>query len=183
MRVAAAHFRIVLDETLAQPSLEAPRSLVVRASRASFAVHSLPEGYALVICLARGAGFRGLGRAVPVCIRSLAERGGWAPPSSPWHAVDVVSSTPGARLAQSGQARGSRALGPRLPLEVLGRYRVGLPEHERAWRVRLPSGVEFTLVRESGGFWYADEPVTPARSRPPGRSSGPQKKPLTGGVP
>ena len=33
---------------------------------------------------------------------------------------------------------------------------------ELGYRVRTPSGLEFTLVREPGGFWYADENVTNA---------------------
>jgi hypothetical protein len=162
IRVAAAHFRIVLDEALAQPALGTVRSLVVRAARASFAIHSLPDGYALVVRLARGGGFRGLGRAVSVCTRSLADEAGWAPTPGEWYAMEVACDARHApraiRASRPGGAPGRR---PELPVEVLGRYRAALPEHERAWRVRVPTGIEFTLVRESGGFWYADEPVIP----------------------
>ncbi len=157
MRVAAAHFRIVLDETRAQRSLEAARSLVVRATRASYAVHSLPDGYALVIRLTRGAGFRGLGRPIASCIRSMAGEAGWEPGPSPWYAIDVTSDAKGTpcTMRKTGFGRVDREV----PLEVLGHH-MAAPKHERAWRVRIPSGVEFTLVREPGGFWYADEPVT-----------------------
>jgi hypothetical protein len=166
LRVAAAHFRIVLDEAIGQKSLSAVRSLVVRAARASFAVHSLPDGYALVLWLARGAGFRGLARAVPVCTRSLAAEAGWTPASSEWHPMDVVSDARHApRAVRAARPRGAHGPEPELPVEILGRYRATLPQHERAWRVRVPTGVEFTLVRESGGFWYADEPLT-ARAPP-----------------
>ena len=161
MRVAAAHFRIVLDETRGQPSLGGARSLVARASRASFAVHALPDGYALVVCLARGAGFRGLGRALQVCIRSLAEEAGWPAPPSPWYGVEVLVDERGVPQA-ARPSRGPSAAGQAAPLEIIGRYRAA-PEHERAWRVRLLSGVELTLVRESSGFWYVDEPFSGAR--------------------
>ncbi len=105
MRVAAAHFRIVLDETRGQPSLGGVRSLVARASRASFAVHALPDGYALVVCLARGAGFRGLGRALQVCIRSLADEAGWPAPPSPWYAVEVLVDERGTPQAGAAKPR------------------------------------------------------------------------------
>jgi hypothetical protein len=203
IRVAAAHFRIVFDEAIRQPSLGAARSVLVRASRASFALHSLPDGYALVLGLSRGAGFRGLVRAVPVCIRLLADEAGWAASPSPWHPLDVLlderrtpravrpvarlSVAPASHPPASAASRGSKrprdpaaepaapdergepqnaAVGA-IPLEILGRFRAALPEHERAWRVRTqgsplePASVDFTLVRESNGFWYADEPVIP----------------------
>jgi hypothetical protein len=42
---------------------------------------------------------------------------------------------------------------------------------ERGFRVRLDTGVELTIVREAGGFWYADDalPIASARSAPPDR--------------
>jgi predicted regulator of Ras-like GTPase activity (Roadblock/LC7/MglB family) len=153
LKVAAAHLRIVLDQALAQrcmaQALGDTRRVVVRASRGSFVVQRLPETYALVLCLARGAGFRGLTRAIPVCTRRLASEAGWPPSPSPWHPVEVQID---ARNAPRALRFGDRED----PLEVLGRFRTVLPEHERAWRVRTFSGVEFTLVRESCGFWYMD---------------------------
>ncbi len=150
LRVAAAHFRLVLDEALSQPSLVGARTLVVRAARASFVVRSLPDGYALVLCMSRGAGFRGLGRAIPAFTRRLAQEAGWALEPTGWHAVDVLTDERLSPCAVIIQAR-------EVLLEILGRFRAALPEHERAWRVRLQTGIELTLVRESGGFWYADE--------------------------
>jgi hypothetical protein len=155
MKVAAAHFRIVLDQARSQPLLAATSTVLLRASRASFAVHALPEGYALVLWLARGAGFRGLGRSVPVCARRLAAEAGWSPIRGAWHPVDVEVDGRNAPRALL------RAGGTEVPLEILGRFRAALPEGERAWRVRLATGVELTLVRETGGFWYADEPTGP----------------------
>jgi hypothetical protein len=165
-RVAAAHLRIVLDEARAQPFLVASRSFVVRASRASFFVHALPEGYALIVRLARGAGFRGLQRAVPACARLLASEAGWGRMASEWHPVDVLLDERSAPRALRVAARRGAPPAPEdpeleVPLEVLGRFRAALPEHAKAWRVRIDSGAEFTLVRESGGFWYIDEPLLP----------------------
>ena len=168
MRVGAAHFRIVLDEARGQPSLGDVRVIVARTARASFAVQGLPDGYALVVRFARGAGFRGLGRAIPVCIQWLADEAGWTSAWSPWHAVDVVSDERGKpRAARTVRPTGGFSTDQGSPIEVLGRYRAALPEDERAWRVRLPTGLEFTLVQESSGFWYVDEPLIPRGSRDP----------------
>jgi hypothetical protein len=99
--------------------------------------------------MARGAGFRGLSRAIPACAHRLAHEAGWHARVSPWHPVAVLLDTRGAPAAlRLGERRS--------PLEVLGRFRTALPENERAWRVRTLLGVEFTLVREVGGFWYMD---------------------------
>lgn len=154
LRVAAAHFRLVLDEALAQGSLAGARSFVVRAARASFVVRSLPDGYALVLCLSRGAGFRGLARAIPAFTRRLAHEAGWTQEPNSWYAVDVLADE--RRSPYAIDAGGRPIL-----LEILGRFRAALPEHERAWRVRTQPGTELTLVRESGGFWYSDEATGP----------------------
>jgi hypothetical protein len=62
------------------------------------------------------------------------------------------------------------------PLEILGSLAGGLAKRERGWRVRVDSGVEATLVREPGGAWYADEPIsapgTGTRSVRAGRRAG-----------
>ena len=248
LRVAAAHLRIVLDQAAGQPALVGTRSVLVRAARSSLSVHALPEGYALVLTLSRGAGFRGFTRAVPVCTRRLADEAGWRGGQNSWYPVQVevdarraprtlraiekrsvpraipkvntklglvaaatvhararaaASASALAKAVASGATRppsrataatesgpvpapahagpaqeGDRAspslspssspspFPPSVPareyaVEVLGRFRAALPEHEKAWRVRLDSGAELTLVRESGGRWYADEPVPP----------------------
>lgn len=159
LRVAAAHLRIVLDQTTGKAELASVKSLLLRAARASFSVHTLPEGYALVVRLCRGAGFRGLSRAVPACTRRLADEAGWHRWPVEWHPVDVL-------LDWRRAPRAVRGPGPRggerreLVVEVLGRYRAALPQHERAWRVRLQTGAELTLVREAGGCWYSDEPIS-----------------------
>ena len=165
MRIAAAHFRIVLDEARRQAALVDVRSIVARAARASFAVHALPDGYALVVRFSRGGGFRGVGRAIPVCLRWLADEAGWPPEWSPWHAVDVVSDERGTpRVARMSTLTSRAGVDESTVVEVLGRYRAVLPEREKAWRVRLPTGVELTLVHESSGFWYVDEPLIPRSS-------------------
>ncbi len=161
-RLAAAHWRLVLDAVREQVSLAGVRSLVVRAGRASFIVHALPDGYALIVALARGAGFRGWLRAVPACAGRLGAEAGWlADPAGAWFAVEVACDERRRPCALT-------AAGCASAIEVLGRYSAALPAHERAWRVRLDTGAEVTLVCESGGFWYTDEPPPhPSSARPP----------------
>lgn len=152
VRVAAAHWRIVLDEARAQPSLRAILFFVVRSARGSAVVHALPEGYAIVLLLARGAGFSGFSRAVLVCARRLGREAGWVEEHrAAWHPVDALRD-------RRGSPRAVRIEGRDRPLEILGSFTGGLTGRERGWRVRLDTGFEVTLVREPGGFWYADDP-------------------------
>ncbi len=153
VKVAAAHLRIVLNE-IARSPLGHPTSLVVRGTHASFLARSLPDGYAVVVMLRKRAGFASTSRALTVCERRLHAEANWPPVErrGAWYPV-YVRAEAGARPKFVGAA-GSRGE----PVEVLGAV-MGLARGERGFRVRLASGVELTLVREPGGFWYADEPV------------------------
>ncbi len=177
LKVAAAHFSIVLAEAarLLGP-LGSPRTIVVRCSMRTFLVHALPGGYALILVVRPRAGFVSAARALGLCERALALEAGWpAPPGPYWHPVRVEcrarrpvrlsarSLGVGAAAGNAVQARGSGA--PRMhAVEVLGAL-VLADARERGFRVRLDSGVELTVVREAGGFWYADEPIPTASAR------------------
>jgi hypothetical protein len=181
VRVAAAHWRIVLEEVGRQRSLLAVRWVVVRAERASFLVVALPDGYALLVLLTRGAGFGGWHRAIDACVRSLAREAGWEHPPSigggriSWFPVDVL-------CARGRRPRGVRVAGRTLSLDVLGAVvdpssaRGRSERRDRAWRVRLETGVETTLMCEPGGTWYSDEslgPEAPIDRRRDGRARSP----------
>lgn len=160
VRVAAAHLRLVLDHVRAQAALASTVSMAVCASRASFVVRALPEGYAVVLVLTRGAGlFASTGRALATCARQLGEEAGW-PPQDPyeWYAVDAVSD-------HEERPTALRFDGGSETIEVIGRLTGGLRRWERGWRVRTGAGIEAMLVREPGGFWYADEPMAPRQTR------------------
>ncbi|HEY3819537.1 MAG TPA: hypothetical protein VGL81_20345 [Polyangiaceae bacterium] len=155
VRLAAAHWRIVLDEVNRQRSLQSARWLALRARRASYLVHELPEGYALVVVLARAAGFVGWRRAVAACAQALGEEAGWTLGGTPWFPVQVMADER-RRPSSLPPGVGGR---PR-PIEILGTIAGGgLARRERGWRVRFDTGVEATLVREPGGVWYSDEPL------------------------
>ena len=118
MRVAAAHWRIVLDETKAGRSLHDARWIALRAARASYLVHELPEGYALVVELARAAGFDWR-RAVASCAHALGHEAGWTRQGDPWFHVEVASDArhrPESLRTPSGER----------PIEILGALAGGL---------------------------------------------------------
>jgi len=162
MRLAAAHWRIVLDELNSQRSFRSVRWLALRAGRASYLVHDLPEGYALIVVLARAAGFFGWRRAVAACAHALGDEAGWTLTGVRWFPVQVIPD----------ERRRPRFLGPAVasarprPIEILGTVAGGLARRERGWRVRFDTGVEATLVREPGGVWYSDEPPESRRPDP-----------------
>ena len=161
VRVAAAHLRIVLQEVGEHGEFGRPTSIAVRTTRATLAVHALPDGYALALLLSYRARLTGHARPLSAVTRLLADEVGWTTgfgTGTQWHAVDVVSDL-------AGHPTGLRVGGEAQPLDALGRYESGLGWRQRGWRVRFSSGVEAMLVREAGGHWYADE--TPIQAAPP----------------
>jgi len=137
VKVAAAHWRIVLDEARETRGLRDVRSIAVRATRTSYLVQVLPEGYALVVVMVRSAGFSGWQRDATEM-----------PPK--WFPVTVLRD-------ERRRPAAVRADGRLHPLEILGTLQAGLSSRERAWRIRFESGLEATLVREPGGACYLDE--------------------------
>ncbi|HEX8793002.1 MAG TPA: hypothetical protein VF765_18785 [Polyangiaceae bacterium] len=154
MRLAGAHFRIVLDEARGRPGLSDVRSIAVRAAGASYLVQVLPDGYALVVVMMRTAGFSGWHRAVASCAHALSEEAGWKRDASElpprWFPVTVLRD-------ERRRPAAVRADGRLHPLEILGTLQAGISGRERAWRIRFESGLEATLVREPGGACYLDE--------------------------
>ena len=153
LRVAAAHFRIVFGVAQSQPALEGTSSILVRALRRSFLIHSVAEGYALCVLFARGAGFTGWQRALAVCAHRLSSEAGWKVPRPTWFPVEIRSDER-LRPLSVKMGHGERSV------EVLGALASSALGRERAWRVRVATGEETMLVREAGGAWYADEPLS-----------------------
>jgi len=156
IRVTAAHWRIVLDQARTQAAFGGARMVAVRSERRSYLVHALPDGYALVVILARGSSVLGHARAIAACMHRLTDEAGWQAPADVWTAIDV-------RGDRSGRPVSLRVRGATRFVEVLGAVVGGLGRGERAWRVRLLSGQEVLLVRERRGrrgYWYADQAVS-----------------------
>lgn len=157
IKVAAAHARILMHHIDAFERLGAPRWLTVRARRRTLHARLLPEGYALVVVLARRAGFVSAPRTFDQCERALREEGALGPPMGP------APSRPVAVRADSrGRPRALLTLaGSEVLVDVLGRVG-GLPPGSRGYRVRASDGAELTLVREPGSSWFAEDDTAPA---------------------
>jgi hypothetical protein len=150
VRVAAAHLRILLDGIGRVDGLGAPRWLVLRGAKKSFAASALPDGYALCVVVRPRAAFTLSLRAWSVCTRALALEAGWgALPNEEraWFPV-TVTTDPRGRPLRIGS----------MPVEVLGTV-MGLSVRERGFRVRTSDGSEVTVVREASNLWYADDPL------------------------
>ncbi len=159
VKLAAAQFRVTFDELRAAALWREARTLLVRGAKKSFLVRALPDGYAVVVVLAKRAGFSSSLRALSVCAQALGAEAGLTVerPLGRWMSVDVVCS----KLRRPTSV--SRPTGgPRYGLDVLGSVR-GLASGDRAFRVRLETGAEVTLIRERGGAWYSEEPIDFAR--------------------
>jgi hypothetical protein len=157
IRIAAAHWGIVLYELRAQKSFATVSSFVIMAEHASFLVQALPDGYALVVRLAAELELFRFERALAVASLAMAREAGWAFERTPtWRSIEVVVDARERPIAVK--------IGDALqPIELLGRYAEPAEgpgdQAERAWRVRVAFGAETMLVREPSGFWYADEPL------------------------
>jgi hypothetical protein len=157
VRIAAAHWRILLTELAqARGFGGAPREVIVRASKKSFLARTLPEDYALVVVLGRGAGFTASSRGIVACERALCREAGWALRAAGHEWFPVRVETENGRPAHLGATFDDGTRKRAQALTVLGAL-VGLGPRERGFRVRLGSGRELNLVREAGGFWYSDE--------------------------
>jgi hypothetical protein len=155
VKVAAAHWRIVVNQLIDEAKIIDLKSIVVRGALQSFIIQTLPDGYALVILLRLRAGFTPFARPMSVCIRLLAREAQWPVPEKPeprghaWYSV---------RVDTDRKHRPERVFGDigGFAVEVLGAV-MGLRRREKGFRVRLESGKELTLVCELGGHWYADD--------------------------
>lgn len=155
VKLAAAQLRVTFDALREAAPWREATTLVVRASTKSFLVRALSDGYAIVVILSKRAGLSVSTRALSVCERALEAEAGLMRNGTPvlWTPVAVqcdrrrrpirVSSPTGATAHR---------------LDVLGSI-VGLPNRDRAFQVRLDTGAELMLVRESGGAWYSEEPI------------------------
>lgn len=154
IRVAAAEWRLVLRALGSSliPGWSDTEQLVVRARQRSFAVVALPEGYAIVLEVARRC-FSVSPRALSEAAREIAHEAGLELPKAAqrdhWSRVEV-------RTAQSDARRPSALWfgGSWVPVEVLGRYQL---RGELGYRARLSNGAEINLVREKLGRWYAED--------------------------
>jgi hypothetical protein len=153
LKIAAAHWQIVLAETAETPALGAIRQITLRARGRGYVVRRVDASYAVLIVLHRLASFAVSERALVEVQARLAVEAGWTVPESCWYGV-AVEPEPRDRTRPSKM----RVDGSWHPVDVMGSVR-GLAAREKGFRIRLPSGAEMMLVRERMGKWFADERV------------------------
>lgn len=155
LKIAAAHWQIVIAEFEALENFGEPRQITVRARNRGYIVRRLPEGYGLVLVLHARAAFAASERAIDEIEATLCAEAGWERPagSAKWFRVEVETLEP-----DHTRPYRMRAAGTWQAIEVLGTM-VGLRAREKGFRVRLAGGAEMSLVRESRRLWFADEHV------------------------
>ena len=173
LKVAAAHFRIVLQELEQGKLTEAggtPRRLSILTSKRMFVIDCLPEGYALLSILHRTAAIGHADRALDAALHDLYREAGWnAPPGVlRWQELQVrvdAKDRPTAILVDVGWR----------PVKVIGKVVAGLQRGEMGFRVGVGEA-EVTLVRGRDGRWYGDvhSSELDAEARPEPHSRGQQ---------
>jgi hypothetical protein len=158
IKVAAAEWRLVLDLVCASKMWSWPEAneILVRASRHSYAVVPIAEGYALVAQLVRHS-FALSPRAITEAVRGLAREAGieLADPGDGqrWARVEVLTKSRDSRRPEAIWLEGKWS-----PVIILGRFKdEELPEGEVGYRVRTKPGNDISLVREPLGVWYSDD--------------------------
>lgn len=151
VKLAAAHWQIVLRHGSERRHLHDLRELVVEAERGGYVVRKLFGGYVLVMVCRPGVVFSVSSRALEQVERELTEEAGF--PASPdqvarWTRVRVLldpASSP------AGIWRPDRALEAVQVIEPA----TALADFAQRYRVRTDRGEALTLIRERSGRWYA----------------------------
>jgi hypothetical protein len=158
IKIAAAESSVLLALLAGSkvPSWPETEELIVRGSRRTLFIRSLEDGYALVLLLPAHA-FRVSRRAVCEAARDIAReaemhrlpsRG--SEEEDQWFRVEVRTEE-GTRRPDAVWLDGGWR-----KVDVLGRLVDATARSEVAYRARLATGAEFTLVREAFDRWYAD---------------------------
>lgn len=157
LKVAAAHFRIIVGEIDASKLPlhgGVTRRLTILGARRLFVIDCLPDGYALLSVLQHDAAQGHADRALGVTLRDLYREAGWSAPPGVlrWQEIDVRcgdADRPEAIKVDVGWAK----------VSVIGKVAAGLARGEVGFRVGIHgSAVEVTLVRGRDDRWYGDLP-------------------------
>jgi hypothetical protein len=162
LKVAAAHFRIVLQELERGKLTESgglPRRLSILTSKRMFVIDCLPDGYALLSVLHRTAAFGHADRALDAALHDLYREAGWnaAPGVLRWQELQV-------KCDPAGRPTSIRIDVGWRPVKVIGKVAAGLQRGETGFRVGV-GDVEVTLVRGLDDRWYGDLPSSEFESK------------------
>ncbi len=179
LKVAAAHFGVVLHDIRSFRPMKEVKEIRVRAKKRAYLLRVLDSDYSLILVLHKYSGFSVSRRALRetesrLCIEAGLEQTDLDPI---WYRVEVETAlgrplrlrapSQYAELKLPVSARAPSTIRPltemRDPLtwvdvEVIGAL-MGTPSKERGFRVRLANGAEMTLIREPNRLWFVDEPL------------------------
>jgi len=157
LRVAAATFQMVLIELRDCPTLCATQEIALTVDKIGYLLRPLDDQYTLLLRLRKLGTFLTSARVLAEIVARIRVEAGLAPGLLPeWFQVHVDVGAKGRPERIRAVARGDREYS----LEVLGSV-MGLGERERAFRVRLDTGAEVTLLRERKHLWFVDESLDP----------------------
>lgn len=164
VKVSAATFQLVLADLRTCAWLSSTRQITFGTARAGYVLRVLDESYSLLL-IVRPLGTYVVSRRAldETAFRILTEAGLDAGRAPEWYRVEVEAGTV-RRGARPLRLRPVAPLGaedhdsPWLDVVVLGAL-VGLGGRERGFRIRLASGAEVTLLRESRRLWFVDERI------------------------
>ena len=179
LKVAAAHFGVVLHDIRSFRPLSTVKEVRVRAKQRAYLLRILDADYSLILVLHKYSGFSVSHRALRetesrLCIEAGLERSDLGPM---WYRVEVETRAgrPLRLRAPSQYAELKPPVSIRAPsstraptesrdplawveVEVIGAL-MGTLAKERGFRVRLANGAEMTLIRERNRLWFVDEPL------------------------
>lgn len=160
IKVAAAEWRIVLEVVRSAriPGFQHVARVTVRAARRTFHIESLPDGYAIALCLPQHQ-FVISRRALAQATRELGHEAGLVQPmrrgQATWARVKV--RIPAERRGASARPDAIWLSNDWSPVTILGRAQArDLSHSEIGFLARLGSGAEVFLVREPLGVWFID---------------------------
>lgn len=181
LRVAAATFQLVRNDTDGCRQLGPARQIAVAMARSGYLVRVLDASYSLIVVLRQLGTFHvsermlvetesrilaeaGLSSQTPPFVRAEVQTVGRGTRIRPHRvrstraAARPSEEVPEAPVDATADARADASAEDWVTVEVLGTL-VDVAPGERAFRVRLPTGAEVTLLRDRCRMWFSDEPI------------------------
>lgn len=160
IKLAGAHWQIVMREAAAQAHLGGVRQLWLQAETFDYVITQMFAGYVLILICRPGGVARVSHRALRQVEVELSREAGWPIPEPQrpyWRRVRVRLGADGRPTALSflvNKSDGRRTQSDwKSEFELLEERE--LPGFERTFLLGLPSRRALHLVREPTGYWYA----------------------------
>lgn len=162
MKITAATFQIVIAELRDCARLSITHELCISTPKAGYVIRILDESYSLLLIVRPLGTFAVSKRVLEETEARVLDEAGMPITRVPeWYRVEVEAAP---RVGRPRRVRPIAPIGadnqdpPWLDVDVLGAV-VGLRSREKGFRIRLNSGLEVTLLRESRHLWFVDERI------------------------